>query len=100
MSDPGFNQNKQKGKTNRLVGLSRELRALRSTLLFFILVDFPSREIGKIKRGFRALRSAASLRGWIAPGRGPGPACRLRAGFRLSGQKKRTHYTSSFYFTL
>ena len=26
---------------------------------FFVLVDFPSREIGKIKRGFRALRSAA-----------------------------------------
>ena len=26
---------------------------------FFVLVDFPSREIGKIKRGFRALRSTA-----------------------------------------
>ena len=32
------------------------------------------------KGGFRSLRRAASLRGWIAPGRRPGPACRLRAG--------------------
>ena len=27
------------------------LRVLRDALLFFILVDFPSREIGKIKKG-------------------------------------------------
>ncbi len=47
---------------------------------FFVLIDFPSREIGKIKRRFRTLRSPASLRGWTAPGRRPGPACRLRAG--------------------
>ena len=26
---------------------------------------------------------AYGLRGWIAPGHGPGPVCRLRAGFRL-----------------
>ena len=34
-----------------MVGLSRELRILRDALLFFILVDFPSRGIGKIKKG-------------------------------------------------
>ncbi|WP_162608085.1 hypothetical protein [Butyricicoccus pullicaecorum] len=56
---------------------------------FFILVDFPSRGIGKIKREFRALRSAASLRGWIAPGLRPGPVCRLRAGFSFLSHKKR-----------
>ena len=33
-----------------------------------------------INRGFRRLRTATSLRGWTAPGRRPGPACRLRAG--------------------
>ena len=60
-------------------GLSRISLAAASDY-FLILVDFPSRGIGKIKREFRALRSAASLRGWIAPGRRPGPAYRLRAG--------------------
>jgi hypothetical protein len=59
VSDPGINPNKQKGKAVPSDGLSRELRDLRVALFFFILVDFPSREIGKIKRGFRALRSAA-----------------------------------------
>ena len=34
-----------------MVGLSRELRDLRVALLFFILVDFPSQGIGKIKKG-------------------------------------------------
>ena len=37
---------------------------------FLILVDFRK---AKIKRGFRRLRTAASLRGWIAPGLRPGP---------------------------
>ena len=41
-----------------MVGLSRDC-ASADALLFFILVDFPSREIGKIKRGFRTLRSPA-----------------------------------------
>ena len=49
MSDPGINQNKQKGKAVPSDGLSRELRILRDALLFLILVDFPSRGIGKIK---------------------------------------------------
>ena len=50
------------------------LRDLRVALFYYFLVDFPSREIGKIKRGFRSLRRAASLRGWIAPGNSsPGP---------------------------
>ena len=59
---------------------------------FFVLVDFPSREIGKIKRGFRTLRSPASLRGWIAPGRRPGPilACGRDwcGAIRFSAKKK------------
>ena len=46
--------------------------------ILYILVDFPSRGIGKIKGEFRTLRSPASLRGWTAPVRRPGPACRLR----------------------
>jgi len=52
VSDPGINQNKQKGKAVPSDGLSRELRILRDALLFLILVDFPSRGIGKIKGSF------------------------------------------------
>ena len=63
-----------------MVGLSRVLRVLRTRFFIIFLVDFPSRGIGKIKGEFRVLRDAASLRGWIAPGRRPGPAYRLRAG--------------------
>jgi len=53
------------------------LRILRDALFFFILVDFRK---AKIKKRFRALRSAASLRGWIAPVLRPGPVFRQRAG--------------------
>ena len=46
----------KKGKTTRSGGLSRELRVLRDALFYSFLVDFRR---AKIKRGFRALRSAA-----------------------------------------
>ena len=57
--------------------------ASADALFFFILVDFRK---AKIKKEFRACGldqvppGLASLRGWTAPGRRPGPACRLRAG--------------------
>ena len=54
-----------------MVGLSRELRDLRVALFFFILVDFPSREIGKIKKRFCHLRMAAKFH-LDGPGCAPG----------------------------
>ena len=66
-----------------MVGLSRVLRVLRTRFFIIFLVDFPSRGIGKIKGEFRVLRDAASLRGWIAPGRRPEPACRTLVLFAL-----------------
>jgi len=75
VSDPGINQNKQKGKAVLSDGLSRELRILRDALLFLILVDFPSRGIGKIKGEFRALRSATQ-----------GSALRTRSLSRKAGE--------------
>jgi len=62
---------------------ARSISLAAASDYFFILVDFPSRGIGKIKRRFRRLRTAASLRGWTAPGLRPGPEFRLRAGFLL-----------------
>ena len=53
--------------------------ASADALFFFILVDFRK---AKIKKEFRACGldqvppGLASLRGWTAPGRRPGPACR------------------------
>ena len=54
-----------------MVGLSRELRDLRVALFFFILVDFPSREIGKIKKdsGLCGVRPACAA----GPRRATGP---------------------------
>ena len=54
-----------------MVGLSRELRILRDALLFFILVDFPSRGIGKIKKdsGLCGVRPACAA----GPRRATGP---------------------------
>ena len=76
-------------KTTHLGGLSHErtlcvkyCATFGSRFCFFILVD--SGQKTGIKREFRRLRTAASLRGWIAPGRRPGPVCRLRAGFPYS----------------
>ena len=70
---PGF-QPKQtkKGKTTPSGGLSRELRVLRDALFYSFLVDFRR---AKIKRGFRALRSAAQ-----------GSALRTRSLSRKAGE--------------
>ncbi len=53
----------------------REFRSLRRAIIFFILVGFPSREIGKIKRGFRPLRRATQ-----------GSALRTRSLSRKAGE--------------
>ena len=54
---------------------ARKYCASADAIIFFVLVDFPSREIGKIKRGFRALRSAAQ-----------GSALRTRSLSRKAGE--------------
>ena len=48
-----------------------EIARLRTRFYFFILVDFPSREIGKIKKRFRHLRMAAKFH-LDGPGCAPG----------------------------
>ena len=61
--------------------------ASADALFFFILVDFRK---AKIKKEFRACGldqvppGLASLRGWTAPGRRPGPTCRTLVLFALS----------------
>ena len=55
-------------------------------LFMYILVDFPSREIGKIKKGFRRLRTAT----W-------GSASRLREPFE-KGSSENFNYGYGAYF--
>ena len=75
----------KKGKTVPSDGLSRELRVCGRAFLFFFSLIFAK---AKIKRGVSPVAASdqvppgrASLRGWTAPGRRPGPILGVRPLF-------------------
>ena len=58
----------------------------RAFLFLFWLIPVFDRNQWRVSRSAERDQvppGRASLRGWIAPGRRPGPACRRRAGFRF-----------------